>query len=467
MVERDGDFERLPDDASQPNLIVPVPDDDDLAGYLLPDALLDPTAEQKFAAAELPAAAEVQSILASVEQVAKAKKPGNAELLTAFQSVVALMSRVDRELFERPHFGQTPHERLVRLAGVSGKIQDELELAHRLLTRLCSKNPELVIHGFYHAVAHYLQRIAVPKPTTKTGPTEERQPEIVVLPDVTLQTTDKLVGELGLDCWLAADRLIISAGFPATLPTLEPPPPRTDENDEPLPLAEFSDGCDFLDAKFARRAYMIRRDASDAPRIDLGEVDSRASRDDIERVALVLRQVAMSELLLVRNSGAGNSGVELATSLALAQKRANHYGDQLQPFTLLRTVIGTLAAKLQVAGIWQSLEGAERAAFVRLRNQKIHVTLRTVSDASVEQARAAYERTEQIRFKAAELMAKNEHPDIKYVDDVLQKETAAYRIATELFDKGKIRDTLEDAVQSDFEIQPPKFDGVVPPPEDT
>ena len=462
MVERDGDVEPLPDDATHPQHVVPVPTDDNLSGYLLPESLLDPSAEQDFAAPELPTTAEVRSTLANVQSVAEMKTPDNARLVSAFQSVIELMTCVDRKLFAQPYFGQTPFERLVHRAGISEMIRDELHGAHRQLSRLCSKNPEMVTSRFFQTVAYYLQRIAVPKPVANAEATEERQPEIVVLEDVTLQSTEKLVAELGLDCWLAADRFIISGGFPATLPPLESPPPRTDENDQPLPLTEFSDGCDFLDAKFARRAYMIRRDAPDAPKIDLGEVYSRVTRDDMERVASLLRQVAISELLLVRNSG-----VELATSLALARKRANHYRDQLLPFESLRSVMGALAAKLQVAGIWQSLDGVARKAFVRLRNQKITAVARDISDASVDQARAAYDRAEKIRFKAAELMAKNEHPDIKYVDDVLLKETAAYRIATGLFDEGQIRETLEAAVQADFDIEPPTFaDGVVPPPED-
>ena len=461
MVERDGDFERLPDDASEPNQVVPVPDDNDLAGYLLPESLLDPATEQKFTAPELPPTEEVQAALANAQQVADTTKPEPAQLISVFESVVGLLSQVDRELFAQPHFGQTPNERLVGLAGASETIKDELEFAQQRISRMCSRNPEMVTAGFFQTVAHYLQRIVVAKSAPTADATEEKQPKIVVLADVTLQTTEKLIAEIGLDCWLAADRLIISAGFPATLPALETPPPRTDENDEPVPLTEFSDGCDFLDAKYARKAYMIRRDASDAPKIDIGKLHSRVTRDDIEQVASLFRAVAISELLFIRNSG-----VELANSLALARKRANHYREQLQPFESLRTVMATLAAKLQVAGAWQSLEGAARKAFVLLRNQKITATVRNISAESVDQARAAYDRAEKIRFKAAELMAKNEHPDIKYVDDVLLKETAAYRIAEDLFDKRQIRDTLEDAVRPDFEIEPPTFDTVVPPPED-
>lgn len=462
MVERYGDFERLPDDASDPNHVVPVPDDDDLSGYLLPDSLLDPANEQKFSAPELPAVDEVQPVLANAEKVAAARRREPAELTAAFRAVVGLLSRVDRELFAQPYFGRTPHERLVRLSSASELIREELEFAQQQLSRICSRNPEMVTNAFFQAVAHYLQRIAVAKSVPKATGTEEKQPEVVVLADVTLQSTEKLISDIGLDCWLAADRLIISAGYPATLPPLETPSPRTDENDQPVPLSEFSDGHDFLEAKFARKAYMVRRDAPDAPKIELGEVYSRATREDVEQVASLLRQVAIAELMFVRKSG-----VELATSLTLAQQRADHFGIQLQPYESLRSVMSTLAAKVQAAGVWGSLEGVDRKAFVRLRNQKISSAVRYVSDASVEQARADYDRTEKIRFKAAELMAKNEHPDIKYVDDVLLKETAAYRIATELFDKGQIRETLEDAVRSDFEIEPPTFaDGVVPPPPD-
>lgn len=459
MVERDGDFEKLPDHAGDESPTVPVPADEDLAGYLLPDELLDPTRDQRFSPPSLPTPEEVQPVLTTAEQVAKSRTPEPAILVSAFQDVVNLLSRVDRELFEQRLFDQSPHERLVQLAGAASSIEYDLNVAQQQLGRLCSKNAEMVTHGFFQAVGFYLKRIVVAR---RTRNSEERQPEIVVLEDATLQNTDKLVSELGTDCWLAADRMIKSAGFSPTLPTLEPPPPRTDENDQPVALSEFSDGQDFLDAKYVRKAYMIRRDAPDAPKIDLGNVNSSATREDFEAVASAFRQVAIAELVLSRSHD-----VEPATSLALVGQRSARFREQLQPFESLRHVMILLAAKVQVAGVWESLEGVSRKAFVRLRNHKITATVREISDASVDEARAAYERAEKIRFKAAELMARNEHPDIKYVDDTLLKETAAYWIATELFDSGQIRETLEEAVQADFEIEPPTFlDGVVPPPDD-
>lgn len=437
---------------SESEFVIPVPDDDDLDGYLLPNGFGDTSVEQSFEFPQLPSREEVERILERGLSAIQKNGNGPTEQRNAFDSVVRLLSQIDRKYFEQPCFGQSPFERLNEAESAATRIANELSAAQRLLQRICSKNVELVTNAFYQVAFFHLARSV-----TIVGNTLS----IVVLNEQLPTDTLKVSSQICEDCSLAADQLIRCAGFRPAMPQLELPETTYDDEGNPVPLEDTAEGNQYIGRQQSRKAYTMRRDAEDVPTINLGEVGQNIERHHVEMAAGSLQQVAVAEFRCMRAYQ-----FELASSLSLAQARATELQIRVRPYDQLVEIADDLAAKLQSNGTWNDLTGQSHRAFIRLRGTKIQATRRVISDASVAAAKAKLDRAEKIRFKVAELLTRNEHPAIKYVEDLIAKEKAAYTIAIDLFDSGEFEPKLDESVRLSFQIEPPTFDAEMATLED-
>lgn len=388
----------------------PVPADGDLEDYLLPEELFDATLPQVHASPVLPHIEEVSSAVESATCLLTGAAEDSGRQKSAFEHLVQLLSFVEREFFERPCFGESPLERLRNSTLATELIASDLANAQRLIRITCSKNGELVTHQFFEVVMYHLQR------TTRSTVDGH---EIVLFDDQTPENTFKAMLQLREDCSLAADQLIREAGFARAAPTPDGPD-RVDET-----LAGLSE-------ESSRQAYALRRDADDIPRIDLGSLRSKIKLHHVELVADSLEQVALAELLCAQQFG-----FEVIKSLSMAEARAVELRDRLQVYRQLIETAEELSKTLADSEAWTELTGMARRAYERMRGTDLRFSKRVVSNESVAAARAELERAEQIRFTAAKLLARDEHPEIKYKPDPITKAASAISLAAELVDSGK------------------------------
>gem|GEM_PF-6277712 len=397
-----------------------VPSDDDLDGYLLANELSDATLPQTYTAPALPTAEEVNAAIQSAESLLDTTATDDARLTAEFAQLVQLLSLVDRGFFERPCFGESPLERLRKSTLAAELITSDLANAQRLIRKLCSKNEELVAHQFFAVVLYHLQRTTH---CTTSGHI------IVLLEDQTPANTYKELSQLREDCSLAADQLIRSAGFSCSLPT--PNAPESENSAE---------GFEHQSEELSRKAYVLRRDEPSVPTIDLGSIEEGLTQQHAELVADAFKQVALAELLAVKRHG-----FSIATSLSLAETRAVNLRDSLRTYQRLSETAERLSTKLAESGGWSELTGPARRAYERMRATDLRFSQRVISEESVVAAQARIERAEQIRFTAARLLARSDHPAIKYAGDPIAEEIAAFAIATELVDSGKHVQKLRDS----------------------
>ena len=397
-----------------------VPKDDDRDDYLLASDLTDATVHQIYTPPNLPSAEEVTAAVQSAETLLEAfaseldaspSEPGR--LKSEFEQLVQLLSRVDREFFEQPCFGESPIERLHKSTLAAELVVSDLANAQRLLRKLCSKNAELVTHQFFAVVLHHLQRTTH---WTSSGHV------VVVLEDQTPENTYKEFSQLREDCSLAADQLIRGAGFSCSLPT----------SSHAETAEDTAEGFEHKSEELSREAYVLRRDDPEVPTIDLGSIKEGITRQHAELVADALKQVALAELLYVKQHG-----FKLATSLSLSETRAVDLRSQLQPYRSLSDTADRLSVEIAEVGVSAELSASAQRAYQRMRATDLRFSQRVISDESVAAAKAKLERAEQIRFTAARLLARGDHPAIKYVGDPVAQEISAIAIATELVDSGK------------------------------
>lgn len=427
---------RLPHDRV-PESYVDVPEDDDLDGYMLSEELLDATRTQSYSAPNLPT---VEEVSAATEQAKSLLDPVASEVTAAqlkptFEKLVQLLARVERDFFERPCFGESPFEHLKKTSAAAQRIVSDLASAQMLIRELCERDPELVTHQFYTVVFFHLKRT--------THSTAKGQ-KVVVLEDQTPQNTFKDLVQLREDCSLATDQLIRGAGFVCSLPAPTDVEPVFDSNGKPVPLEETPDGLELLREGASRQAYVLRRDAPDVPAIDLGPLPDGIALEHVELVADALKHVAIAELAAIQRYS-----FDTAMSLSQAESRASHLRVQMQTYGHLSEAAVRVGETLADLGTWSSLTGLARRAFGRMQDTDLRFSERVISDESVAVAKAELERSEQIRFTATRLLARDEHPSIKYAGDEIAKEIAAIEIATQLVDSGRYVPKLPSAENAD------------------
>ena len=416
---------RLPRDRI-PEFYRDAPGDDDLDGYLLSDELSDAARTQSYSAPTLPTIEEVEVAIALAESLLDPQcneVTAAQQLKPTFEKLVLLLAHVERDFFERPCFGESPFERLKRTSSGAQRIVSDLASTQMLIRELCSRDPELVTHQFFTVVLFHLQR------TTHNTASGQH---VVVLDDQTPQNTFKDLVQLREDCSLATDQLIRGAGFTCSLPAPNSVEPVFDSDGKPVPLEETPDGLELLREESSRQGYILRRDAPDVPAIDLGPLPNGIGLQHVELVADALKHVAIAELVAIEQYG-----FDMAMRLSMAEVRASELRVQMQTYCCLSETATRVAETLSDSGASSDLTGLARRAFGRMRDTDLRFSERVISDESVAVAKAELERSEQIRFTATRLLARDEHPAIKYAGDAIAKEIAAIEIATQLIDSGE------------------------------